>query len=171
MYSKGRSGRPDFMNFNIDVDTVVRYMTMTQKKAPVDNIDKLIESGDIPAIIAKYVELTLQTNKIKEHLAANPDIADALSSLVPGKAVPMQAAAIPMWDRMGGTPPATMQLQDSPSAIIPGVAEPLGTIHKDVPVTYDYPMDEYTQGAAQSQENVKGILQAYQGIDPNGDPL
>ncbi len=184
-----RPGRPDFIDADIDVNTLAWYISMTQKKTPVDTVDRLIESGDMPAIIARYVELTLQANKLKEYLMGNPDIAQALSALVPAGAIPvLRGGPLSGWDTMPRSisTPTTMQLQDNP--IIPGTQEPLGTIHKDVPATFEYPMDEYTQSATQSQDAVKGMLhrheasnkadtsrgsrgvQAYSGIDPTGEP-
>ena len=59
--------------------------------------------------------------------------------------------------------------------IVPGTQEPLGTIHKDVPISYEYPMDEYTQVGTQSKDRVMEALgklnptSGYQGIDPQGE--
>ena len=177
-----RPSRPEFINADIDVDTLAWYKTMTQKKPPVDTVDRLIESGNMPAIIARYVELTLQANKLKEYLMGNPDIAQALSALVPSGAIPvLRGGALSGWDSLPRSisTPGIMQLMNQDNPIIPGapgytaeagVVEPLGTIHKDVPVTFEYPMDEYTQSATQSQDVVKGMLQSYRGIDPTGEP-
>jgi hypothetical protein len=172
IHSKGQPGRSDFINADIDVNTIVWYMSMTQKKAPVDTVDRLIESGDMPAIIARYVELTLQANKLKEYLMGNPDIAQALSALVPSGAIPvLRGRALSGWDSVPRSisAPPTVQLQQD-NSIVPGAVEPLGTIHKDVPATFEYPMDPYTESAVQSQDAVKGMLQAYSGIDPSGEP-
>lgn len=150
----------------IDVSTLVRYITMTQKKAP-DNVDKLIESGDIALIISRYVELTIQANKLKKWLLLNPDIDQILPGLLATPTRPdmlgdfRPTAVQSPW----GTPQATMQMQN----IVPGVEEPLGTIHRDIPSTFEYPMGEDVPGAA--QDAVIGMLQTYQGIDPQGKLL
>lgn len=184
-------GIPDFLDSKIDVNTVAMYLgNMTQKKtvdtqrgpASMGAVDKLIESGNVAAMISRYVDLTMQATKLRDHLMADPAIASAISGLIPKQdTVPWggpplrQGIMIPMAsdDNPLG---ATIPTQITSNAIAPGAQEPLGTIHKDVPISYEYPMDEYTQVGNQSKDRVMEALgklntttSGYQGIDPQGE--
>ena len=150
---------------------------MTQKKTITPmTVDALIDSGNVPAIISRYVELMLDMEKFRKYLSLNPDIARALSSLLP---TPTQGE---QWSPFTPTPQATYVPQ-------PNVQEPLGTIHTEVPQTYDFPLEEhigdiqtygqYVVGTNNvvdaplnehsSRDAVINMLQGYQGIDPNGE--
>jgi len=142
---------------------------MTQKKTitPI-TVDALIDSGNVPAIISRYVELMLDMEKFRKYLSLNPNIAKALSSLLPVPA-PIQGE---QWS------PFTPQTGYAPQ---PNVQEPLGTVHTDVSQTYDFPLEEYVVGTNNvnavdtpsnkysSRDAVISMLQGYQGIDPNGE--
>jgi hypothetical protein len=148
---------------------------MTQKKTITPmTVDALIDSGNVPAIISRYVELMLDMEKFRKYLSLNPDIAKALSSLLPTQGE--------QWSPFT----STTQTKYAPQ---PNVQEPLGTIHTEVPQTYDFPLNEHI-GDAQtydqyvvgtnnvvdtppnehsSRDAVISMLQGYQGIDPNGE--
>lgn len=158
----------------------------------MEAVNKLIESGNVAAMISRYVDLTMQATKLKDHLMADPTIAAAISGLMPKQdPIPSFQSGDPRspWVARGNTPQgimmpmasdsnplgATTPTQMPPNVIVPGTQEPLGTIHKDVPTSYEYPMDEYTQVGNQSRDRVMEALgklnptPGYQGIDPQGE--
>ena len=147
---------------------------MTQKKTITPmTVDALIDSGNVPSIISRYVELMLDMEKFRKYLSLNPEIAKALSSLLPTPTQGHVATTIRDGEQWS---PFTPQIGHAPQ---PNVQEPLGTIHKEVSQTYDFPLGDYVVGTNNvadatpnehsSRDAVINMLQGYQGIDPNGE--
>lgn len=120
---------------------------MTQKKVVIPTVDELIERKDVPAITAEYVRLTLSANKLRDFLLADPALKGVLSGLVGHVDRGISGQVPPSWNPL-------LQQEQIPA---PGVLEPPGTIHMDVPVTYEYPMDNYGEG--NPQQAVLNLLQ------------
>jgi hypothetical protein len=136
---------------------------MTQKKvAIIPTVDELIEKGDVPAIIAEYVRLTLSANRLRDFLLEDPALAGVLSGLVGhiNKGIPVQHAP---WQapvqHQGNSTSWNPLLTQQEHVAIPGMQEPPGIIHKDTPATYEYPMDNYGEGNPQ-----QAVINLLQGI-------
>lgn len=117
-------------------------MTAQKKIAPTlkQQVDDLIAQGHAPVILSMYVELMGEAMRLQECLKAeHPQVLQAVAGLMPQQPVVQQTvmsqAPGSSWNPlMGGVPTIP------PPMTQPGLQEPFGTIHSEVPATYEYPM-------------------------------
>lgn len=132
------------------MNTLVMALTMTQKK--VQDVDSLIASDDMGAIMAMYIQRSREVQKLRERLLKEPGMSQILSGLLP-----QQAPAIPV---MGSAPWNPLPPQQAP--LIPGqyqvpqegVVDMSGTSQLG-----EFPMDEYIAGGAKSRQGVMDLLE------------
>jgi hypothetical protein len=134
---------------------------MTQKK--VQDIDALIASDDVEAIMAKYIQLSVQVKKLRDRLMREPGMSEIVGGLLPQPVIPpmgpapwnplppVQAPLIPGPAGLPGNYVAGMQGQYQ----VPqeGVVDMSGTSQLG-----EFPMDEYIAGGADSRQGVIDLL-------------
>ena len=124
---------------------------MTQKK--VQDVDALIASDDVEAIMAKYIQLSVLVKKLRDRLQKEPGMSEIVGGLLP------QAPAIPVMGAAPWNPQATMQaplipgMQGQYQVPQEGVVDMTGTSQIG-----EFPMDEYIAGGADSRQGVMDLL-------------
>jgi hypothetical protein len=125
---------------------------MTQKK--VQDIDALIASDDVEAIMAKYIQLSVQVKKLRDRLMREPGMSEIVGGLLPQPAVPLQPVGAAPWNPL---PPAQASLIPGMHGQyqVPqeGVVDMTGTSQLG-----EFPMDEYIAGGADSRQGVMDLL-------------
>lgn len=125
---------------------------MTQKK--VQDIDTLIASDDVEAIMAKYIQLSVQVKKLRDRLMREPGMSEIVGGLLPQSAVPLQPLGSAPWNPL---PPQQAPLipgmQGQYQVPQEGVVDMTGTSQLG-----EFPMDEYIAGGEDSRQGVMDLL-------------
>ena len=128
---------------------------MTQKK--VQDIDALIASDNVEAIMAKYIQLSVLVKKLRDRLMSEPGMSEIVGGLLLQPAVALQPMGAAPWNTL---PPVQAPL----APLIPGmqgqyqvpqegVVDMTGTSQIG-----EFPMDEYIAGGAESRQGVMDLL-------------
>lgn len=140
---------PDFLSSNVDVNTLVMALTMTQKK--VQDVDTLIASDDMEAIIAKYIQLSLQVKKLRDRLMREPGMSEIVAGLLPQSVIPIQPMGQASWNPLQQALP--IPAPNGYQVPQEGVVDMTGTSQIG-----EFPMDEYIAGGTESRQHVMDML-------------
>lgn len=145
---------------------------MTRKK--VLDIDALIASDDVEAIMAKYIQLSVQVKKLRDRLMREPAMSEIVGGLLPQQApaIPVLRSSPGIGDAVMGTAPwnpipPVLGGQLAVAPLIPGMQPPTNQVPQEgvvsmggTSITHEFPLDEYN--AAQAQQNVMSMLAGYE---------